>query len=145
MNATIRPIDPYAVLGVSVTATLSEITTAYRALAQVAHPDKPGGSNELMAQLNEAYDLLADAGGRAHYDASLPAPDDSSLNPIKALVAGKSPQDILRVRGDIAGHVRSLEAGWDAAWAKHPEHIANEKARLARHRRELAYLDGLLA
>lgn len=44
-------------LGVSETATVAEITTAYRRLAQEHHPDK-GGSAEHFMELRNAYVLL---------------------------------------------------------------------------------------
>lgn len=45
----------FEVLGVSITATRSEINAAYRRLATQHHPDK-GGSTEVMAAINAARD-----------------------------------------------------------------------------------------
>lgn len=42
------------VLGVSSAASEAEIETAYRKLAAERHPDKPGGSTAMMAELNAA-------------------------------------------------------------------------------------------
>jgi hypothetical protein len=46
--------DWWVVLGVSRHATRDEVMFAYRRLASEAHPDKPSGSHERMAELNEA-------------------------------------------------------------------------------------------
>jgi DnaJ-class molecular chaperone len=51
-------------LGLGVAATLKEIKTAYRGMAQRHHPDKHGsdetGATEIMKKLNVAYKLLMD-------------------------------------------------------------------------------------
>lgn len=47
----------HEVLCVSETATVAEITAAYRRLAQEHHPDK-GGSTEFFIALRNAYVLL---------------------------------------------------------------------------------------
>jgi curved DNA-binding protein CbpA len=51
-------------LGLGEAATLAEIKSAYRRLAQHHHPDKHGGDesngNENMKRLNRAYKLLTD-------------------------------------------------------------------------------------
>lgn len=44
------------ILGVSRDATLSEIDAAYRRLAAERHPDRPSGSDAMMAELNRARD-----------------------------------------------------------------------------------------
>jgi hypothetical protein len=46
----------HRVLGVIPGAHHSVIRAAYRALAGIYHPDKPGGSTEKMQQLNKAFD-----------------------------------------------------------------------------------------
>lgn len=46
------------VLGVRVGATEDEIKVAYRRMAMVWHPDRPGGSAEKMKELNEAKEIL---------------------------------------------------------------------------------------
>jgi len=47
--------EPYDVLGVAASATLAELSSARRRLAQRLHPDH-GGDAELMQVLNAAYD-----------------------------------------------------------------------------------------
>ncbi|MGH9919655.1 MAG: DnaJ domain-containing protein [Nitrososphaerales archaeon] len=46
------------VLGVRVGATEVEIKAAYKRMAMVWHPDRPGGSAEKMKDLNEAKEIL---------------------------------------------------------------------------------------
>ena len=52
------PNDPFAVLGLSSSATEDEIKSAYRKLAKKYHPDlNPGdkAAEEKMREVNEAY------------------------------------------------------------------------------------------
>ncbi|KAG9016045.1 hypothetical protein FRB90_003708 [Tulasnella sp. 427] len=59
--------DYYKVLGVSRDADSKTIKKAYRAKARDAHPDK-GGSEEKMAAVNEAYEVLSNDELRARFD-----------------------------------------------------------------------------
>jgi curved DNA-binding protein CbpA len=65
--------DPYAVLGVSPTATQAEITHAYRHQLRTLHPDSRSatansGADEKLRQILAAYALLRDPRRRAEYD-----------------------------------------------------------------------------
>ena len=63
--------DYYEVLGVSKTATDSEIKIAYRKLAIKYHPDRNPGDREAEAKFKEAaeaYDVLHDSKKRQQYD-----------------------------------------------------------------------------
>ncbi|MCS6826032.1 MAG: J domain-containing protein [Caldilinea sp.] len=69
------PIDPYAVLGVSDTASDEEIRRRYRFLALAFHPDRYQRNPEHytlaeqhMKRLNEAYRVLSDPNSRAAFD-----------------------------------------------------------------------------
>src|SRR6476469_8441698 len=60
--------DYYKVLGVSETATESEIRRAYRKLAKQHHPDANPGSEDRFKEISAAYDVLSDADKRTSYD-----------------------------------------------------------------------------
>lgn len=57
----------YAILGADVDASPREIERLYKRLAHKHHPDR-GGTEEEMKTLNEAYQVLRDAGTRRQYD-----------------------------------------------------------------------------
>ena len=64
----------YNILGVSTTATLSEIKVAYKKLAIQYHPDKHGGNTyfeEKFKAVSEAYQVLSHPQKRATYDLKL--------------------------------------------------------------------------
>jgi DnaJ-like protein len=69
----------YEVLGIPPNASQDAIRVAYRERARVAHPDR-AGTTESMVAINEAYRVLADPGRRAVYDRALTTlatiPDD---------------------------------------------------------------------
>ena len=58
----------YDILGIAQTATTGEITTAYRKLALVYHPDRADGSTDKFQELQRAYELLNDPNSRSKYD-----------------------------------------------------------------------------
>jgi molecular chaperone DnaJ len=63
--------DYYEVLGVSRTATETEISASYRKLAIKYHPDKNPGDEEsvrMFKECAEAYEVLSDEGKRSRYD-----------------------------------------------------------------------------
>jgi len=63
--------NPYDILGVSKSASESEIKNAYRKLVMKHHPDKnPGDKNseEKFKEINNAYDILKDPNKKAAYD-----------------------------------------------------------------------------
>lgn len=63
--------DYYSILGVSKNATLEEIKSAYRKLANQYHPDKNKGdknAEEKFKEINEAYQVLSDPEKRQKYD-----------------------------------------------------------------------------
>jgi len=60
-------IDYYAVLGVSIRASSSDIKKAYRTKARIHHPDA-GGNEQTFRQVKEAYDVLKNEQSRKRYD-----------------------------------------------------------------------------
>lgn len=63
--------DYYEILGVPRSATEKEIKTAFRKLARKHHPDANRNNKdaeEKFKEINEAYEVLGDAGKRRRYD-----------------------------------------------------------------------------
>lgn len=60
--------DYYNTLGVSKTATKSEIRSAYLKLAKQYHPDSPTGNEEKFKELGEAWSVLGNETSKAEYD-----------------------------------------------------------------------------
>lgn len=69
----------YEVLQVNPSADIEVIRSAYKALANKYHPDKTGGNHEeLMKQINGAYEILSDPKKRNQYDQELLTQEDDS-------------------------------------------------------------------
>jgi DnaJ-class molecular chaperone len=62
--------DYYDILGVSKSASASDLKSAYRKLALKWHPDrnKESGAEAKFKEINEAYEVLSDSGKKAKYD-----------------------------------------------------------------------------
>lgn len=61
-------LDPFTTLGIPPEAATPEtVRNAYHRLSRQAHPDRPGGSAEAMAQINTARRMLADAAAIEHW------------------------------------------------------------------------------
>ena len=66
----------YEILQIDKNASPEIIEKAYKTLAKKYHPDLQTGENkkqaeEILKQINEAYDVLSDPEKKEHYDASL--------------------------------------------------------------------------
>lgn len=71
MNGRDYATDLYSLLGVSKTASQSEIKKAYRKLAQKYHPDANPGNKEAeekFKELSHAYDILSNTKKKNEYD-----------------------------------------------------------------------------
>lgn len=73
----------YDILGVSKTATSSEIKKAYKSLVKKYHPDVFEGNKDVaeskIKEINDAYDTLSDPVLREEYDRSLEVPETDDV------------------------------------------------------------------
>jgi len=117
--------DYYTILGVSHSAHAAEIKRAYRRLVQQFHPDiNPDPSaQELIKEINEAYDVLGDEVKRREYDFRLTNPFTSVVveepvrhrDPAYRRRSGYRPQPKVDVQRELM--LRSLPYIKKLAWA----------------------------
>ena len=78
--------DLYKDLGVEKDATTDAIKQAHKAFAKKNHPDKPGGSNDKMAEGNRAYEILVNPEKRKRYDETGETKEDSFEKQLSAFI-----------------------------------------------------------
>ncbi len=80
-NSVRSDINHYETLGISPSATQSQVKHAYRQLAKQFHPDGQNAesTHDKIAQVNAAYEVLGDERERQRYDALRSQPGHSRL------------------------------------------------------------------
>ena len=71
--------NPYEIFKVSKNASWSEIKSAYRKLVKIHHPDT-GGDQNIMLEINAAWEILGDKDKRTLYDLSSSSPKSTKLS-----------------------------------------------------------------
>src|SRR5438477_8462494 len=113
--------DYYQVLGITQTASATEIKSAYRKLARKHHPDVNRGSEKAareFAMLSLAYHTLIDPQERAFHDQQLNKPRNGN-----SIIESDNPH---------AQRARDMQARWDRVVKQILEHDRREN--LARQR-----------
>ncbi|MBA2442049.1 MAG: DnaJ domain-containing protein [Rubrobacter sp.] len=98
-------VNYYEVLGVSRTASQTEIKNAYRALAKDRHPDRPGGDAEEFARLQEANAVLSDPDRRRQHNEAL------DLAHAADQLSGISDIDWSQLEDEVAAKRQERESG----------------------------------
>ena len=80
--------DYYVILGLMRNASPDEIRRAYLKAVQRLHPDKNvnPGETEMFLDVQQAYEVLADARRRSQYDATLPPEAERPKPPVKETI-----------------------------------------------------------
>jgi curved DNA-binding protein CbpA len=124
--------DPYAILGISASATDAELRAAYRGLVQRHHPDHNGGSAESARRFEEVQEAYAEvrrlrAAAGAGSTGSTRARSSAGSRPAAGATAGDPHidtrlQDIEReLREANAARERARQAAREAAAAARAE------------------------
>jgi curved DNA-binding protein CbpA len=97
--------DLYRLLQVDPAADLEVIQAAYRVLARRHHPDH-SGSDEMMKQLNAAWEVLGDKSRRAEYDRKRSASASANPQPTGGSVIHAAPHAAPQATGHqtVADH-----------------------------------------
>lgn len=97
-------MNPYKILGVSSSTSVSEIKKAYRELAKIHHPDK-GGDPDKFKQIARAYEVLSNESSKEYYDITGKMPDDNNRdrNDISEMNMGAAGIDLSGLFSGIFG------------------------------------------
>jgi hypothetical protein len=105
----------YSALGVTPSASASEIKSAYRRLAKLHHPDHSASSNDFeIKRINEAYSVLGNGENKAKYDADCAEPElvaSSAESRIEPIRCGRCQKVAAQPRYIIFWHVFSFVLG----------------------------------
>ena len=106
-------MDPYAVLGVSKTATDDEVKAAYRTLAKQYHPDNFADNPlqnlaaQKMQEINDAYDQIMNerkGTGNGFY-----ANDESSFADIRSMISAGRVEEAMELLDGVPPAQRNAE------------------------------------
>lgn len=132
----------YETLGVAPDASPEDIKRAYRKKSAKHHPDRPSGSTEAQAKVNEAYACLSDPVRRLGYDqtgrdpAKGPSLDDVAEHALQTLIArileDEPDGDLVQLLDKhITDSVRSIRAD-KAAHEKRVARLSKQLDRVVR-------------
>lgn len=89
-----NPLDYYAILSLTSSASQAEIKTAYINLAKKLHPDMPNGDENQFKLVAEAYEVLGNPDTRQEYDSK------SSKSGSKGSKGSKSQENAQKTEND---------------------------------------------
>lgn len=88
----------YEILGIAPDADDDAIKAGFRRARSAAHPDREGGSDELMALVNRAHDCLTDPERRLIYDATgVDQPSGDQVKELTEQLLDKRATESLRI------------------------------------------------
>lgn len=132
----------YDTLGVPADASTNDIKKAYRKKASAAHPDRAGGSSELMTAVNQAYETLGNPDRRARYDAT---GEDSPQVSVEKRAVGmliKAFDMHLDSPGDLVKKVRDMLASGKSQARDEIASLKVKNDRLAKRREKVKVNSG---
>jgi curved DNA-binding protein CbpA len=128
----------YQVLGVDATATPVEIKLAYRHKCKTCHPDR-GGSDEAMAEVNQAYACLSNEDLRLSYDTTGvdPRREPTREDAAQSLLRQMFTQAIDEIDGDCVQWVRDRLSGLKTNAITRRADLNKRETRLNRQRKRI--------
>lgn len=119
MDVTQHTVSLYDVLGVSPSASVSDIRSAFRKAVAVNHPDHAGSGDEFASQrfilIRQAYEVLSDVQSRGSYDQELVRLAATADSQFSSPEPAASPSAPYKTYGADVGQA-DLSVVWEAAW-----------------------------
>lgn len=134
----------YDALGIASTATPTEIKAAWRRLSAKYHPDREGGDDARMQEINSAYDVLSDPRKRALYDQLGFDADAKKLDDAAAALLTDTFGHLLGEPGDfdLVVRARSILSQGRTVKSGHAQHLRMSIDALERKRDRVKLREG---